>query len=653
MFENYLKVALRNLLRHKGYSAINIVGLAVGLAACIVILLWVRHHQSFDIFHADADRIYKIINNQTFIGQSPQIVGVTAAPDGPSLKKDYPEVVEYCRLREAGTAPVVFNVQQYFIPDVLSADSSFFKIFNFEPVYGDIKSALSAPDCIVLTEEIAKKIFGDRDPLGETLTCWGDKELKVTGVIKRYPDNSHFQFNALISFDVLYESWMDNYSNNCLSTYLLLQEGVDPQSLKAKFPQFIDKYIHDLSTNYTFDLQSLRDIHLHSAHIYYQMNQNAIDGKYVYIFSAAALFVLIIACINFMNLSTARSASRAREIGLRKVIGANRSQLILQFTFESIILSCCAMLFALVLIELSLPYLNHFFNNAFVFYSSIDWIFLLELGVVALIVGVLSGIYPAFFLSSFQPVKVLKGALHSNDSGLGLRRALIVMQFSISIILIICTLFVGRQVNYLRNKDMGFDKEHVITAPLRGAISSKFEIIQNELLQNPAITDVTASNFRIGESLDNLSLTYEGIGEEIWVSDFMAVDYDFIPFYGLKLVAGRNFSRQLVSDTCQTFIINETLAKKIGWTPDNAVGRKFGFAWGKEGRVIGVLKDFNFYSLQHEIEPLALYNDPAALKIASIKVKSDAVAAGLKFIESNGQSTHRINNSLTPFWTRI
>jgi len=639
VFGNYIKVALRNLLRHKVYSAINITGLAVGLASCLVIALWVQFHLSFDSFHRNADRIFKVITIAKFSGSSSQYAGITPPPLGPSMLNDYPEVKSYCRIKENGRLTIEKQGKPLYIERLFRADSSIFDIFTFEPVAGELKSALSGPNSLVLTEETAKKLFGDGNPIGQSLKEADGQEYRITAVVKKFPRNSHFQFDALFSFSSCPSDWLNNYLNFTLNTYLLLEKGTDTRALEAKFPGFLKKYAPDYANNFFFYLQPLRDIHLHSANIIEQINWNQTDIRYVHIFSAVAVLILIIACINFMNLATARSTKRAREVGLRKVLGSNRSQLIRQFLGESVFLSFCAVVLALVLIELFMPYLNEYFGEGFDFNYSKNGSFLLELAGVALFTGFFAGIYPAFFLSSFKPAAVLKGVLRDGSSGLWLRRTFIVLQFSISIILIIYTFFVVKQIDYMRSRNLGFDKNQVLILPLYWEMRTKLESLRHELLLNPAVAGVTAANASLGGPLSENFVIYEGMvpGDNKSALNLM-VDHNFIPFYGLKLIAGRNFSVDFAADSSLSYIFNESLVKKIGWTPESAVGRKFNLD-GFDGTVVGVVRDFNFKSLHHEIEPLVLAYDPVdaagyhTLGVASVRIRPENTAATLDWLK--------------------
>ncbi|MCE5273244.1 ABC transporter permease [bacterium] len=638
MFSNYLKVALRNILRHKLYSAINIAGLAVGIAAFMVIVLWVQFNLSFDGFHKNADRIYKVINILNFGGRSPQHVGLTPPPMGPSLLNDYPEVEAYCRIMGTGRLTIEKQGKPIYIKSYSTVDSTIFDIFTFEALAGDLKSSLSEPNSLVLTDETAQHIFGNRNPVGEHLKTVDGQECKVTAVVKKFPRNSHFQFDALMSFSTVKAEWLDNYSNCALNTYLLLKKGTDPRALEAKLPGFMKKYSPEFADNFIFYLQPLREIHLHSARINYQMNWNPMDKSYVQIFSAVAVLILVIACLNFMNLATARSARRTREVGLRKVLGSSRAQLIRQFLGESVFLSFCSVVLALALIELSLPFLNEYIGYIFDFDYPHNGLFLLELAGVALFTGVFAGIYPAFFLSSFKPAAILKGVLKDGCRGLWLRRSFIVLQYAISILLITYTFFVVRQIDYMRSRNLGFEKNQVLILPLYGEMQTKLESLRHELSLNPSVTGVTVANASLGDPLRENALDYQGKPPtEQWSVPNMAVDFDFIPFYRLELLAGRNFRQNAAGDSSISFILNESLVKKIGWTVQSAVGQPFYL--DAAGTVIGVVRDFNFQSLHHAIEPLVLVYDPMNvqgyhfLRCVSVKIRPENTPATLEWLK--------------------
>jgi len=643
MLGNYLKVAVRNLLRHKVCSAINIFSLALGMACCIVLMICVRYFLSYDNFHEKGDRIYRIINIFSFPGSSPEHSPQVPGPIGPSMLNDFPEVMNYTRFTWQDGMMVRYKDKLIDLKTACFTDPSIFEVFSFKLIKGDPERALSEPNSIVLTETTAKKIFADEDPLGKVLHfldisggIWSMKstagDYKVTGIMKDVPDNSHLHFNYLMPINKQLFYWIDNYDWVGFDTYLLLKDGADPRNLEKKFPVFIKKYLPQADW-FAYYLQPMKDIVLHSGHI---SGGSPLD-VYLYIFSAIALIVLLIACFNYMNLSTARSASRSREVGLRKVLGAGRVHLVRQFMGESVIQSLLAMILVLSLVEVSLPAFNDYFRMKL----SLDWILYAGFIVIALFVGVLAGSYPAIILSSFQPVRVLKGITEAGSRGISLRRVFVLLQLASSIVLIICTLFIERQLKYFQTQYMGFNKEQVINITMTRGTLGKYQTMRQELLQNPSIVDVTASSDRFGNVDMNLVFSFEGqntgVPNETRV---MSVDYNFIPFYSLELAQGRNFSRDFPTDNDYSYIINETLAQKLGW--DSPLGKRFRLSFGnKMGQVIGVLKDFNYSSLKNKIEPLALciptvrFDDsfPGRFDVLSLRISPVNMKSTLKFIE--------------------
>ncbi|MBN2289792.1 MAG: FtsX-like permease family protein, partial [Candidatus Glassbacteria bacterium] len=417
-------------------------------------------------------------------------------------------------------------------------------------------------------------------------------------------------------------------------TYLLLEPGTDPKALEGKLPEFLEKFLPGENGMYEYSLQSLRDIHLHSAGINTQ-GCETIDVIYVYIFPLIAFFILLIACINYMNLATARSAGRAREVGLRKTIGANRFQLVRQFLAESAFQAMLALVIAVSLVELALPAFNAIFGTSLALIYPGNWFFLACFVALTLWVGLLAGGYPAFFLSSFQPLAILKGLIHRGSTGLALRRILVVIQFGISIVLIISTLMISRQLNYLLNKDMGFNKEQVLCVPMPGGVGRDFEALRQELLRNPVVTGITASSEQLGVGPWQQAVDFEGKDPGVkWMFNIKVVDPDYLTFYGLDLVDGRGFSREFSADSAlNAYVINESLARKIGW--DSPVGKRFK-VWSAthQGTVVGVVKDFNFVTLKKSLEPLALTLLPKTrLSAVSIRIRPENTAATLKYIE--------------------
>jgi putative ABC transport system permease protein len=644
VLRNYFKVAVRNLLRHKVYSAINILSLALGMSCCIVLMICVRYFLSYDNFHENRDRIYRIINIFTFPGNSPEHSPQVPGPVGPSMLNDFPEVKNYTRITWQAGMMVRYKDRVIDLKTACFTDPSIFEVFSFKLLKGDPGKALSEPHSIVLTETTAKKIFADEDPMGKVLHfldmsggIWSMQatagDYIVTGIMEDVPDNSHLHFNYLMPLDKQLFSWIDKYDWVGFDTYLLLKDGADPRNLEKKFPGFIKKYLPQAEW-FSYYLQPMKDIVIHSGHI---SGGRPLD-VYLYVFSAIALTVLLIACFNYMNLSTARSASRSREVGLRKVLGAGRVHLVRQFLGESVIQSLLAMILVLSLVEVFLPA----FNRHFGLNLSLDWTLYAGFIVIALVVGILAGSYPAVILSSFQPVRTLKGIFASGSHGVSLRRVFVLLQLASSIVLIICTLFIARQLNYFQTQYMGFKKEQVINLTMTRGTLGKYQTMKQEFLQNPSIVDVTACSTRLGSAGWNLAFRYEGQNTDTPNdTHYMSVDFNFIPFYSLELVQGRNFSKDFPTDIDYGYIINETLAKRLGW--DSPLGKRFRLSGiGNDmGQVIGVIKDFNFSTLKDRIGPLVLciptsrFDDshPGRFDVISLRISPVNMKSTLKFIE--------------------
>ena len=623
MFRNYLTVALRNLLRHKVYSAINIVGLALGLACCMGIMIFIRFVLSTDNFHEKGDRIYRVISILKSEGQSPVHTPSVSGPIGPSMMNDYPEVENYTRFIWQWHSTVRYNGKWIDLEKAVCTDPSIFEVFSFKLKSGNPKTALREPNSIVLTKTTATTIFGDEDPIGKILYFPDAGDFKVTGIMEDVPANSLMRFNYLTPIDKKRFNWIEEYGRIGLLTYVLLKEGADPGNLESKFTAFSKKYFAEDADKIAYYLQPMKDIFLHSGHISGETPVILVLS----LISALGLLILVIACVNYMNLSTARAAHRAREVGMRKVFGARRMHLVRQFLGESIIQALVAMFLVVSVIELALPVCNDMFKMQL----KLDWVLILGFILIALFAGLLAGSHPAFVLSSFQPLRVLKGISKTESRGMLLRRILVVSQLAFSVLLIVCTLLIGRQVNYLMEKDMGFNKVQVVTVPMTDRIRNQYETIRQELLRNPSITGAAASSSKLGWVNQIVAYDFEGRKpDDSWMASVISVDYDFVQFYGLELTQGRNFSRDFKTDLGQGYLINEALAKKLGW--DSAVGKKFGIN-GQMGAVIGVLKDFNYSSLQNKIKPLILRLDPGDYGTMSLRLTPGDIQVKLKFVE--------------------
>jgi putative ABC transport system permease protein len=654
MIRNYLKVAWRNLVKYKLISGINLFGLTVGMACCLLILAYISNELSFDRYNVNANRIYRVtrdFNNQN--GSISLRLSTISPPFGPYLTNDFPDIEKMTRLLDYGTTPFRYEEKMFNETHAFFADENLFDVFTVKVLKGDPKRALADPFSVMLTEETAKKYFGNDEPMNKMIRCNNKVNFKVTGIYQAFPSNAHMHPSMLLSFSTLRDSTIygeenlrTNWGNNSFFTFLLLPEHYPVRTMIDRFPAFLDKHMdhrdfngQDPSKFTSLGLQKLTDIHLYS-HTDYEAEENGDIGR-VYIFAAIALFILLIACINYMNLSTARSALRAREIGIRKVIGAERKELIFQFLTESVLLTWLAIILAAVLLYFLIPFLNRISDEHISGNILVKWQILVPLALAPFAIGILAGIYPSLFLSSFQPVKTLKGIFKAGGSNISFRKVLVVTQFAVSIILIICTLIVFRQLRYMQEKSLGLDKEHVITMLYNTALYDKYDAFRNELLQNQAVRDAArSSRIPSGRLLDDMgAFTLSGDSLKPLNTDikYVATDYDFVPSFGIHMVAGRNFSHAFGLDT-SNFLINEAAVKTIGWkSPQAAIGKDFKYGNAK-GHVIGVMGDFHFESLHQQIVPMIfLLPSPSQSGFynnLTVKISGGNMPSTLAFIES-------------------
>lgn len=658
MFKNYIKIALRNLRKNPGYSFINIFGLALGMGITILILLYVQHELSYDEYHENSDRIVRA--SRAWFNQDGEIslhLGHAAPPFGPLLEQDFEGTVEKM-VRFFEINPLLRYEENAFVEDrFFFADPEVFEMFSWEMMEGDPATALTYPDGIVLTESMAQKYFGDENPMGKSIEAevgGTNLQFQVRGIMEDIPENSHFQFDFLASMEPVVqfyggqEAFMQNYGSNNFATYLLLPEEYDYQQLQEQIPAFIDRHLSTDDTHIGGDgepvtasdgtmliLQPLTDIHLHS-NLDSEIEANS-RIEYVYIYAAIALFILIIACINFMNLSTARSVKRAVEVGLRKVVGANRSSLVRQFIGESVVMSVLSLIVAILLVELMLPVVNNFINlslelNLLQNFSQLFWLLL-----VVLFVGLVAGSYPAFFLSGFQPASVLKGSFKAGKVHERFRSVLVVTQFAISIALISCMIIVYTQLDFMRTKDLGFNKENIAVLPVSEQITSNYENIRERLLGHPGILNVSvASRVPSGRLLDSQGTQAE-VNGTLQDIDFRIADihisHNFLETFDIDLVAGRNFDIELASDSSQAFILNESAVETIGWSsPEEAIDKEFHYG-DRRGRVIGVVNDFNFESLHQSIAPIVFMIPDNRIRNVAIKIRDNSREEVLDFLE--------------------
>jgi putative ABC transport system permease protein len=635
MLKNYIKITLRVIQRHIGFSVIKISGLAIGMACCILILLFVRYELSFDDFHANKNHIYRVLS-ELDLTQGTEIVPITALPLAPAIKNDLPEVTAVTRISDWGDR--LFKVgDKRFSEYLFYADADFFDIFTFPLIQGDPKTALVEPFSLVITEELAKKYFGKADPLGQFITIQNSQDYQITGIMQNVPGNSHLRFDSLASFssrnneDRVKGNYWDRFSNDY--TYVLLPEGIEPKELESKFPAFMAKQIPVEEDRYSLHLQTLKDIHFSGWN--YDVARR-INKDYLYAYSAIAFFILIIACINFMNLATARSSGRAKEVGIRKVVGASRAQLIRQFFTESVVMALLSLLIAIGLGRLLLPKFNQFVRSELTLNVFSDFGLFFGLVVLSLFVGFVSGGYPALVLSAFKPAMVLKKAFGEKAKGLSFRAVTSVLQFSISIVLIFATAVVYAQIHYMKKKDPGFNAKQIIAIYLNSpSLREKTETLKSEILRNPSILSACASfGTPASGTGSGRSFIPEGYpeGESIHMETLFC-DYDFIKTYGLTLISGRNFSREFSTDIENAFILNETAAKKLGW--DDPIGRRFSEEdSGVEAKVIGLVKDFHYESMLYEIAPMVLTLRPYDFNYISAKISLENVSQVLSFLES-------------------
>jgi putative ABC transport system permease protein len=634
MIKNYIKIAIRNLFRYRGYSAINILGLAVGVASCILILLFVQNEMNYDKFHENGDRIYRILRTAKE-DNGLRRIAVTSAPFADALLTDYPADIEATTRVMPNDALVSYGDKVFHEKKFYLADANFFSFFSYPLVSGRPAQVLKEPNSVVISQDIARKYFGEKDPVGKVFNIDKQYDFKITGIFGKTPGNSHLDFDFVASLDIFKNRpWFKDWWSNSFFTYVTLNPGASPKNLKATFPAFMDKYFgeHFRTSGLRMGLmlEPLKDIYFDNNTTFDLIRHGA--RTLVYIFSAIALLILLIGCINFMNLATARSTKRAMEVGLRKVMGAHRRNLVVQFVGEAVILAAIAMILALMLEELLLPYCNHLFQlNLSLHYS--DWRLTLLLITAALVIGLLAGSYPAFVLSRFQPAKVLKST-SGKSSGLLLRRILVVAQFSVSIILIICTIIMFRQINYLTSRKMGFDKDQVVLVPLNNRESFRNrENLKRELLRHSEIVAVSAMSGAPGGFHDNYSFDIQGVTNGARRLRTVYTDFDYCKTLRLKIAEGHDFSNELATDSTG-ILLNEKAVKSLGWTKREAIGKLMMISLLDSTRrhVIGVVKDYNFTSLKNEIEPLAISIYPD-YRVMAIRLKSGVVPKGLQVLK--------------------
>ncbi len=624
MFINYLKIAFRNLMRRKFYSALNIIGLSIGITCSFLIFLFIQSELSYDKHYENADNIYRLGVEYNIGGKIDRYCNIPR-PIGPNLKAIYPEILEYTRLcgvngLRTHKAAIEFEGNKFICDKIFAADSTFFKVFKNEFISGNPENALIQPNSIVLTESFAKRIFGIQEPYGKTIIIDNEYEMNVIAVIKDIPGRTHMEYEAIVPWNAAYREGEENvWYGWHVYTYVMLPDNYDITEFEAKFPTFYEEYMKETferaNGTCSIILQPLKSIHLNSD-LTWEAYQNG-NISNIYIFSIIAIFLLVIACINYMNLATATSVHRGREVGMRKVFGSNRSSLIWQFITESIIIALLATIVAVMLAELVLPLFNNLLSNnvEINFIKNPGYIFSL-LG-LAIFIGFFAGTYPAFYLSAFIPIEVIKGKQKKGSKGASLRKILIVVQFSISIALIIGTLIVLQQIDFAKNKDLGFNKDNIMVISVRDSlVDNQIQVIKDEFLSHPDITAVATSYNLPGIELNHTTVYAENNeGEFDPVGcQFMQIDYDLVDLLNMKIIEGRNFNREMDRAFWDGMLINEAAIRKFGWRK-NVLEKGISFGEDSEGNilkvdVVGVIKDFHVGSLHNVIQPIVVFLIP-------------------------------------------
>ncbi len=652
MLKNYLKIAIRNLIRHKGFALINILGLSVGIAAFMMIMLYVQYEFSYDKHFPGAENIYRVTLDMSWENTDLQETAIAPGPTAYYLQKDYPDVLAGTRLTlldkltiayfpdDPGIMPSIFNEK-----NILATDSSFFRVFDIELIRGDKNNVLNQPKTIIISETAAEKYFGKQDPVGKILNIDNSEKAVVRGVMKDIPSNTHFKTDFIITGNNDTAFHINNWRTLGLYSYILLADNADPFSFEERFLEFEEKYYAPWKEHSRFRLQKMLDIHLRNDRIFDFARTN--DAAMLYLLAVVAILILMIACINYMNLATARSVYRSKEVGIRKVIGATRGNIIIQFIGEALILSVIAIFIGVVITEFFLPEFRRLTQTNITLDYRINLVYFILL---AFVIGIFSGSYPAFFTSSFQPISILKGSFHKGGGNILIRKILVVFQFVVMAVLLIASGSIYLQMSFIKNKNLGFDKDYLIYTMIENQPDNKkMQVLHNMLRTSPYINQVTTSNMLPGTTPWGDHFYVEGQDDFFPLRTFN-VDPDFIPTLGMEVVAGRNFSVDYGTDS-SACIINETAAKDFGWTPEEAIGKemKWNFSSSWEaiiiGRVIGVAKDFHFKALREKIGPLVMTMHLPVNIILAAKINPEYMDEAISFMEN---SYNEINPD-TPF----
>ena len=633
MFKTYFKITFRNLTKHKKYSLINILSLSIGLAGFILIMLWVQDELSYDTFHKNSDNIYVVLRKD-----QDKLSGATAQPLATALKNDLPEVVEATSiaLLPQSLNPYIQYEDKGFDENVAFTDPRFFNIFSFNFKEGNPKSVFEDPNSIIMTEKMCKKYFGNKSAYGQmlTMTFLGqERQMRVTGILKDMPHNSHFQrgffvsLNFIKSFGINWDSW----ANQAPQTYIMTQGQINVPLLEQNIFECKSKYYKEESVSYS--LLPLTKIHLHSNHVEFFSSTG--DIKYIYIFSTVAAIILLIACINYMNLSNALSLKRTKEIGIKKVVGARWNNLILQHLGETAILAFLALICALIIVECLLPVLNQLSGKSFII-NYMDPQFLVTSLLATLATCLISGLYPALFITKFQPIQVLKQKFQNRTNGFNLQKTLIIFQFALSTVIIICTMVVTRQLHYIRDVNLGYNKENIICLKAKGDISNNYNAFKNKLMANPDIINITRSEPFGTQSLGKTEGVNWAGKKRKFQTWMLHIDWDFATTYKLEMLQGRFYSAEHPSDRTDAYVLNEAAINEMGL--DDPIGKEI-TVWRRQGTIIGIVKNFHFNSLHHLIEPLVFRMPPeneesVYFRELSIRIKPNSIRESVAFLES-------------------
>jgi putative ABC transport system permease protein len=637
MIKNHIKIAFRSLLKSRSTSVINVFGLSIGMACCIIIFLFVQNELSYDRFHTKSENIFRVLTIDEALGVSNSLVGITIPALGEAMKNNFPEVVNEVRMVPQGRQLITYEQQGFYTEHFAYAEPSLFEIFDFKLIDGDVNTALQSPNTVVFTESMAKKTFGNENAIGKRIDIGGQAGLEVVGIMKDVTENSHLNFDVIVSMQQAdttsgFAQFLRSWQSISLATYVQLANPASEETVEAKMESLIRE--NNVGDNFSVTLQPLKDAHLKSSGILFEnYNLNKTDEGYVYTLAAVGLFVMLIASFNFMNLSTARSANRAMEVGIRKVFGAVKNQLINQFMIESVMICFISFVLAIGIVAalgsvINLPFDE---NLAILFISNPVW--LLGSLIFTLALGLFSGSYPALMLSSFNPISILRGSFRTSSKGVLLRKGLVVFQFMISIVMIIGTTIVYEQLQHLRNAKKGFDTEQILTINVgHPSLQANIPVLKNKLEQNPAILKTARTASMPGRTFGRRGVTPEGAGpDDQWIVSVLTFDDDFVDLMGMEMVEGRMFSRETPSDQQEGVIINEAMAKQLDW--DEPIGKKLTFGQNPS-TILGVVKDFHFASMRYQIEPLAMFFNPNGGGNLALKVSAGDMAQTMSFIQS-------------------